>query len=65
MNKIIEEIENAQKKEELYKFNTGDTVRVHNRIKEGNRIRGHGIEDPGRRQPHDLHGQERVQRYRR
>ena len=39
MNKIIEEIENAQKKEELYKFNTGDTVRVHNRIKEGNRER--------------------------
>ncbi len=39
MNKIIEEIENAQKKEELPKFNTGDTVRVHNRIKEGNRER--------------------------
>ncbi|MBR4528727.1 MAG: 50S ribosomal protein L19 [Lachnospiraceae bacterium] len=39
MNKIIEEIESAQKKEELPVFNTGDTVRVHNRIKEGNRER--------------------------
>ena len=39
MNKIIEEIESAQKNEELPVFNTGDTVRVHNRIKEGNRER--------------------------
>ncbi|MCR5092712.1 MAG: 50S ribosomal protein L19 [Lachnospiraceae bacterium] len=39
MNKIIEEIENAQKKETTPQFNTGDTVRVHNRIKEGNRER--------------------------
>ena len=39
MNNIIEEIESAQKKEGLPVFNTGDTVRVHNRIKEGNRER--------------------------
>ena len=39
MNKIIEEIESAQKKETTPQFNTGDTVRVHNRIKEGNRER--------------------------
>ncbi|MCR4762717.1 MAG: 50S ribosomal protein L19 [Lachnospiraceae bacterium] len=39
MNKIIEEIENAQKKETVPQFSTGDTVRVHNRIKEGNRER--------------------------
>ncbi|MBQ3790030.1 MAG: 50S ribosomal protein L19 [Lachnospiraceae bacterium] len=39
MNKIIEEIESAQKKETVPQFNTGDTVRVHNRIKEGNRER--------------------------
>ncbi|MCR5676236.1 MAG: 50S ribosomal protein L19 [Lachnospiraceae bacterium] len=39
MNKIIAEIENAQKKAEVPQFNTGDTVRVHNRIKEGNRER--------------------------
>ncbi|MBR5116920.1 MAG: 50S ribosomal protein L19 [Lachnospiraceae bacterium] len=39
MNKIIEEIESAQLKETVPQFNTGDTVRVHNRIKEGNRER--------------------------
>lgn len=39
MNKIIQEIENAQKKETVPAFHTGDTVRVHNRIKEGNRER--------------------------
>ena len=36
---IIKELEAAQIKEEIPQFNTGDTVRVHNRIKEGNRER--------------------------
>ncbi|MBP3218677.1 MAG: 50S ribosomal protein L19 [Lachnospiraceae bacterium] len=36
---IIKELEAAQVKEEIPQFNTGDTVRVHNRIKEGNRER--------------------------
>ncbi len=36
---IISEIEAAQLKAEVPSFNTGDTVRVHNRIKEGNRER--------------------------
>ena len=36
---IIEELEKAQLKEETPKFNVGDTVRVHGKIKEGNRER--------------------------
>lgn len=36
---IIKEIEAQQLKTEVPQFNTGDTVRVHNRIKEGNRER--------------------------
>lgn len=36
---IIKEIEEEQKKKELPEFNTGDTVRVHNKIREGNRER--------------------------
>ena len=36
---IIKELEAALIKEEIPQFNTGDTVRVHNRIKEGNRER--------------------------
>lgn len=39
MSDIIREIEEEQKKKELPVFNTGDTVRVHNKIKEGNRER--------------------------
>ncbi len=36
---IIREIEEEQKKKELPEFNIGDTVRVHNKIREGNRER--------------------------
>ena len=36
---IIKELENEQLKKEAPKFSVGDTVRVHNRIKEGNRER--------------------------
>lgn len=36
---IIKEIEEEQKKQETFEFNTGDTVRVHNKIREGNRER--------------------------
>ena len=36
---IIKEIEKEQCKENAPVFNVGDTVRVHNRIKEGNRER--------------------------
>ncbi len=39
MNTIIAEIEKEQLNEQAPEFNTGDTVRVHNKIKEGNRER--------------------------
>lgn len=39
MNEIIKNIEAAQLKTEVPKFGVGDTVRVHNRIKEGTRER--------------------------
>ena len=39
MSEIIKEIEQAQLKSEVPEFNVGDTVKVHGRIKEGNRER--------------------------
>ena len=39
MNELIKEIEQAQLKEKVEDFNVGDTVKVHGRIKEGNRER--------------------------
>ena len=39
MNDIIKNIEAAQLKESITEFHVGDTVRVHARIKEGNRER--------------------------
>lgn len=39
MNEIIKNIEAAQLKAEVPAFNVGDTVRVHGKIKEGNRER--------------------------
>ena len=39
MNEIIKNIEAAQMKAETPEFNVGDTVRVHGKIKEGNRER--------------------------
>lgn len=39
MNEIIKNIEAAQLKPEVDEFHVGDTVRVHARIKEGNRER--------------------------
>jgi len=39
MNPIISSIEAEQLKQEVPQFNVGDTVRVHARIKEGNRER--------------------------
>ena len=39
MNDIIRKIEAAQLKENVTDFNIGDTVRVHAKIKEGNRER--------------------------
>lgn len=36
---IIREIEEEQKKKEVSEFNVGDTVKVHNKIREGNRER--------------------------
>ena len=39
MSDIIREIEAAQVKETVDQFNVGDTVRVHGKIKEGNRER--------------------------
>ena len=37
MNEIIKNIEAAQLKENVPSFNVGDTVKVYNKIKEGNR----------------------------
>ena len=39
MNDIIKNIEAAQLKTEVTDFNVGDTVRVHAKVKEGNRER--------------------------
>lgn len=39
MLEIVKAIGNEQLKKEVPQFNIGDTVRVHNRIKEGNRER--------------------------
>ncbi len=39
MNDIIKSIEAEQLKETVAEFNVGDTVRVHSKIKEGNRER--------------------------
>ena len=39
MNEIIKNIEAAQFKDSVPEFAVGDTVRVHNKIKEGNRER--------------------------
>ena len=39
MNEIIKNIEAAQMKAEVPEFRVGDTVRVHGKIKEGNRER--------------------------
>lgn len=39
MSDIIREIEDEQKKKEIPQFRTGDTVKVSNKIKEGNRER--------------------------
>ena len=39
MNDIIKNIEAAQMKAEVDQFRVGDTVRVHGKIKEGNRER--------------------------
>lgn len=38
-SEIIKNIENSQLKAEVPQFNVGDTVRVYNKIKEGNRER--------------------------
>ena len=39
MNEIIKNIEAAQLKDSIAEFNVGDTVKVHAKIKEGNRER--------------------------
>lgn len=39
MNEIIKKIEDEQLKTEIQEFNVGDTVKVHAKIKEGNRER--------------------------
>ena len=39
MNDIIRSIENAQLKAEVTEFRVGDTVKVHAKVKEGNRER--------------------------
>ncbi|TCK98303.1 large subunit ribosomal protein L19 [Natranaerovirga hydrolytica] len=39
MNDIIRSIEQEQMKQEITPFNVGDTIRVHAKVKEGNRER--------------------------
>ena len=39
MNEIIKNIEATQLKESIPEFSVGDTVKVYNKIKEGNRER--------------------------
>lgn len=39
MNEIIKKIEDAQLKENVTEFRVGDTVKVHAKVKEGNRER--------------------------
>ncbi len=39
MNEIIKKLEEAQLKNEVTEFRVGDTIRVHGKIKEGNRER--------------------------
>ena len=39
MNEVIKKIEEAQLKSDITEFRVGDTVRVHGKIKEGNRER--------------------------
>lgn len=39
MSEIIRQIEQAQLKENVCEFNVGDTVRVHAKVREGNRER--------------------------
>ena len=39
MNEVIKKLEEEQLKKEVRSFGVGDTVRVHGRIKEGNRER--------------------------
>ena len=39
MNDIIKNIEKAQLKSDITPFNTGDTIKVHAKVKEGNRER--------------------------
>ena len=39
MSEIIKELEKAQLKESVPQFEVGDTVKVHNRIQEGNKTR--------------------------
>lgn len=39
MNDIIKNIEQAQLKSDITPFNTGDTIKVHAKVKEGNRER--------------------------
>ena len=44
MNEIIRAIEKEQIREDLTQFNIGDTIKVHVRIKEGNRERVQAFE---------------------
>ena len=39
MNEIIKKIEDAQLKENITEFRVGDTIKVHAKVKEGNRER--------------------------
>ena len=65
MNEIIKNIEAAQLKAEVPEFNTGDTVRVHALIKEGNRERvqvfeGTVLKETGRKQQSNFHSKKEL-----
>ena len=65
MNEIIREIEAAQLKAEVPAFETGDTVRVYGKIKEGSGIRRCCFKETGRQQPCNLYRKKELQRRRR
>ena len=64
MNEIIKNIEAAQMKAEAPQFNVGDTVRVHGKIKEGNRERIQIFEGVVlKKQGGNFHSKKEFQRY--
>ena len=63
MNDIIKNIEAAQLKSDLPEFRVGDTVKVYNKIKEGNRERIQNCDqETERRSQRDIYRKKELQR---